>query len=314
MNRSPKKTLVPFLKRILLVLPATYILFYYSELLFWAKYDPVEISPAGLLITYVFYFLITYAFLSVIVQFRVRTFWALFLAGAIYGWLIEGVIVQTMYEDFPLNISWTGLAWHSLISVIIGWYYILDILLQNNYRKTVGASVLIGLFYGVWAINWWVEEGIITPLSEFSLYVVSTSVILIGSYWLYNRLQPEFQPTRIEGHTLAVFFIVWFILVTILVQPVALFVLPPLLAMVYVTLRRNRKTERNEPILTVLQGEVTPLNYVILLIIPLVTIGVYGFAVSLNLAIPTNWVVYMVTTLSGFILLVMSISRIFKPR
>lgn len=314
MESSPKKTLANLLKRILVVLPATYILFYYSELVFWSKYDPVEMSLLGSVITFIFYFLITYTFLSVIVQFRVRTFWSLFLAGAIYGWLIEGVIVQTMYEDFPLNISWTGLAWHSLISVIIGWYYVLDTLLHNNYRKTIIASVLIGLFYGFWAITWWSEEGIITPLAEFSLYVVLTSFILIGSYWLYNRLQPEFEPTRIEGYTLFGFFIVWFILITIPVQPAALIILPPLFAVIYVTLRRNRKTERKENILTVLQGEVTPLNYVFLLIIPLVTIGVYGFALSLNLVIPVNWVVYMVTTLSGLILLVMSISRVFRPR
>lgn len=304
-----------FVKRILVALPTTYILMYYSELAFWAKYNPAEMSFFGLVITYFFYFLITYIFLSVVTMFRVRTVWALFLAGAVYGWLIEGVIVQTMYEYFPLQISWTGLAWHSLISVFIGWYYVTTVILQNNYTDTIRVSLFVGLFYGVWSISWWVEDGFITPLPEFSLYVVVTSLILIGSYYMYNKLQPDpFQPTKIEGYALAGFFIVYFVLITIPVQPAALVVLPPLLGVVYITLRKNKTTEQREDIIAALQGRITPLNFVLLLIIPVTVVLFYACALLLNLLVPTNIFVYMVTALLGIVMFVMSIARIFRRK
>lgn len=39
-------------------------------------------------------------------------------------------------------------------------------------------AVLVGLFYGFWAITWWVEDGI-TPVFTFSLYTILTSVVLL---------------------------------------------------------------------------------------------------------------------------------------
>lgn len=103
---------------------------YFSEFVFWAR--DTEDSIGGWLFIYLVYSVVTYILLSVVTTFRVRSVWAIFLAGALYGWLIEGVIVQTMYDDFPLQVSFTGLAWHALISVLIGWYYITNVLVQNQ--------------------------------------------------------------------------------------------------------------------------------------------------------------------------------------
>ena len=102
------------LRNLLLTLTTGYILLFYSELVFWARPRPQD-SLTGWLGTWLAYSLAGYVFLAAVQYFHVRDLWSLFLCGALFGWLTEGVIVQTMYDAFPLQISWTGLAWHALL-------------------------------------------------------------------------------------------------------------------------------------------------------------------------------------------------------
>ena len=108
-------------KRLLSVLACGYILMFYSEHLFWAHVRASD-TLFDYLETWLLYSFLAFAFLNLIDHFRVQNIWALFLCGAVFGWLVEGVIVQTTYESLPLSISFTGLAWHALISVWVGWY------------------------------------------------------------------------------------------------------------------------------------------------------------------------------------------------
>ncbi len=301
-----------FLNRVLTTAFTAYILFYYSELVFWSKITPDQ-TGSGLLLTYVMYFMVTYTLLAVISYFKIRSVWALFLAGALYGWLIEGVIVQTMYENFPLQISWTGLAWHALISVLIGWYFMIKTLTQNNYRRIAVVSLLVGVFYGVWAVTWWLEEGIVMSPSYFLSYALITSLVLIGSYWMYINLgTPSFILGPWEVCGLAAFFVVWFYS-ALKIQPMALFVLPPLLIILFIVLRKNRRTEQDPHVLAVLQGKATWMAYELLLIIPIAATAVYACAFSLNILIP-NWFIVGVTIPLGFVLFVTSIYKIMRRK
>src|SRR5208337_596700 len=78
------------------------------------------------LITWIAYCLLGWIFLDLVRRFRVASFTALFLCGAVFGWVDEGVVVDTLYGNptnpFPLSISFTGLAWHAMLSVCVGWY------------------------------------------------------------------------------------------------------------------------------------------------------------------------------------------------
>ena len=118
-------------------------------------------DAGGLLAVWLAYSLFAYPLLCVASLFKVRNPWAVFLAGAFYGWFEEGIMVQTMYGSdagpFPASISFTGLAWHALIGVWIGWYLMRRVLAQNNYFKTLLLASAIGLFYGCWSIFWWNE-------------------------------------------------------------------------------------------------------------------------------------------------------------
>ncbi|MGD2072904.1 MAG: hypothetical protein PVG65_05400, partial [Candidatus Thorarchaeota archaeon] len=61
-----------------------------------------------------------------------------------------------------------------------------------------------------------------------------------------------------------------------------------------------------------LAGSVNWLHYVLILCIPMTATILYSFFLSFNVVIPTNQVVYAITTPLGFIMLVASIIKIFK--
>ena len=82
------------------------ILWIWSEFLFWSVLRPSD-SVQDHLITCAAYCLLAYTFLDVVARFEVRGLLALLLAGGIYGWLAEGVVVSTMYDELPWQITWT---------------------------------------------------------------------------------------------------------------------------------------------------------------------------------------------------------------
>ena len=109
-----------------LALGAGYILFFCSERLFWSVFKPGD-SVSELAVTWLAYSTIAYWFLALIRWFEAESARAVLLAGACYGWMTEGMLVGTLYgtEDsapFPLSVVCTGLSWHALISVGVGWY------------------------------------------------------------------------------------------------------------------------------------------------------------------------------------------------
>src|SRR4030095_14345516 len=140
------------LKNTVQVLATGYIFVYFSEHLFWARVRP-DASLGGWFGAWVAYSLMAYVFLILISHFRVRNIWALFLAGAAFGWIDEGIVVQTAYEMLPLSISFTGLAWHALITVWIGWYAMRKSLLFSATWSMLRLAITIGVFYSLWAIN-----------------------------------------------------------------------------------------------------------------------------------------------------------------
>jgi hypothetical protein len=118
-----------------IILANGYILFFFSERVFWSFWRPVDNLPE-FLITWMAYCLLGWIFLDLVRRFRVTSFSSLFLCGAVFGWVDEGVVVDTLYGNstnpFPLSISFTGLAWHALLSVGIGWCLISKVLTEEK--------------------------------------------------------------------------------------------------------------------------------------------------------------------------------------
>jgi hypothetical protein len=85
----------------------------------------------------------------------------------------------------------------------------------------------LGLFWGLWAIWWWVEAPAHIPgLGEFAAFAWLSSLLLALAYWLNLRLAPP-QPSRLGIGVTAGGFILLFVLNAVRAAPLAIFVLPP---------------------------------------------------------------------------------------
>lgn len=319
-----------FFKRVAVALCSGYIIVYYGEFMFWATPDREGLDVAGIIAVWLLYSTFAYTFLTVASLFKVRAPWAVFLVGAFYGWLGEGVVVQTMYgtQDgpFPTSISFTGLAWHALIDIWIGWYLLRRVLSQNKYFKTISLACAVGLFYGFWAIFWWNEPP--PPMKvlldtgqknvlfiHFTLFVFGTTVPLVLAHWLYNRVRlTEFKPSKVEIWILGVLVLLYYAFITVPAAPKALWVLPPLMGITFWALSKNRRAETHPDAIVGFSEKVKPLNYLLLFFIPLVAITIYFLALANDIHLPTNVIIFYITTPLGAFLWFLSVVKCFRPK
>lgn len=298
------------LKQLALVLGTGYIFVYFSEHLFWARVRPDD-SLKNWFSAWIAYSLMAFVFLHIVEKFRVREKWSLFLAAAIFGWLAEGVIVQTTYEMLPLSISFTGLAWHALITIWIGWYAVRRALTSPASLSTFGRFAAIGLLYSLWAIAWWLEpDGGIATLGEFSSFLLTITALVALACALVNWGSSEpFAPNVWVTRLVYAAFLAYFAFVTVPAAPISLLILPILLGLAIYGLRRHRPTEESASLTAALHGRIHPLNYLALFALPLTAIAFYVFALALNLQWHTNWILYLVTTPLGFMLCAVSLVK-----
>ncbi|MGB7539040.1 MAG: hypothetical protein WBM17_10905 [Anaerolineales bacterium] len=301
-------------RRILLVLSAGYILMYFSEHMFWARFRPESDSPGNYVSAWIAYSLAGYAALAVVSAFRVRRAEAVFLAGAVFGWLVEGVVVGTTYEYLPLSISFTGLAWHALISFSFGLWALPEILSRRR-NLLIPAVIGIGLFFGAWAINWNANaaEYHATAL-EFILFAGAATALLIPACGIFTALRRS--PMRIhpaEAGALALVALFFFAL-RAAAQPIAIYVLPSLIGITFFTLWRNRRSETAGSLLADPLPPVPARALSAFLLIAVAAAAIYVPAAWLGLKIQTNIPFYLLLMPLGFVLYFVSLWRILADR
>ncbi|MCC6731055.1 MAG: hypothetical protein IT208_17150 [Chthonomonadales bacterium] len=282
------------------------VLFAFSERLFWSFWRRGD-TPGELLITWLAYCLLAWIFLAIVRAWRVDGPWPLFLAGAVYGWIGEGVLVDTLYggpgNPLPLSISWTGLAWHALLSVWVGWYALRLALTAGPATRAAGVCAAIGAGWGAWAL-WWPREpeGIVSVgVGAFASHALFVWALLSAAAWAWGAAGADaFRPGRGQHMGLALLVLAFFGLVRAPVTPAAAAVLPPLLALCWLGLRAHRRVASGPDLLDVLSKPVPPLRLLALAAMPAAAIAVYGAGRAAGLAPPTNVAVYLVTTPLGF--------------
>ena len=253
-----------------LTLAVGYVLFFYSEMMFWARWRPEDTLP-GLMMTWLIYSVLAFFVLLLTSRFRAGDVYSVFLVGAVFGWLVEGVVVQTVYTDFPFGIVWTPLAWHALISVLIGIYLAGKALSEWKIRNSILFFVLLGAFWGFWASYWKLEDGYAVGLGDFALYAFFSTIPLLASYAVLHKLAPEeFKPTRAEiGVFTAI--LLFFAFFTFLAVPFSALILPPLIGITLYALRRlKRKSFFSN------YGGVGVSRYLMLLLMPASALLVYA--------------------------------------
>lgn len=314
-----KISLAHTLKQIGITLASGYVLMFFSEFLFYGQLsEPGTPEPGAMdvLFMWLVYSVMAYLSLAAVRYFRARNLAALFLVGAIYGWLLEGIVVTTVYEELPFSISFTGLAWHAPIDFVIGLIVIPHLLRTGNWRKMALVSIGLGLFWGFWALWIWFEFGTPIPVTQFTGFSYLTVFLLGLAYWLLGHLNiMDFQPARWSVIFFCGVLAMMFIFGALLAYPLAGLILPLGLGISLWALRRNRLTASKPDALSTLTGGRPHWKTLLTLVLfPLTTSLPYALYIGLGLQIPAHWPVYIVTTLGGFLLFGWSVYRLLRTK
>lgn len=307
-------------RKIAIVLANGYILVFFSERVFWSFWRPGDTLPE-FLITWFAYCLLGWLFLDLVRRFKVASFSPLFLCGSVFGWVDEGVVVDTLYGNstnpFPLSISFTGLAWHALLSIGVGWYLIGDALTEQKATRTALISLAVGICWGLWAA-WWPTElgkGANTSVWGFASHVLPCSNLYMLAWSVFGLARPDwFRSSRLATIVLWGLVVAIFLAARVPARNYAALILPPLLTVCWIGLRRNAPTEQGSGVLDEILGRIRLRNVMALVLIPLSAIAVYAIFRTMNLLVPTNLVLYWITMPLGFWFFFRSLWVVFRPK
>ncbi len=313
--------------RIVSALPLGAVFFVYSEEMFWCFYrhgTPIE----EYLATYLVYVLLSYVFLYLLYWSQVYDKWGVFLIGAIYGWIIEGFIVQTMYEAIPLSISWTALAWHAGITILIGFYNVFGVIRTGNIKRLCLLFASVGVFWGLLSTFWIIELGYLPTITEFFMFISICSVLISLGYYTFLRTIPDkFSISRPEKYFLiSLFGIIYACLVLVFVYILVIWT-PLVLFTLYILKKYSAKittyrvhTEKTETLYdaihNILKNEPSKKKIIVsgpLLIPP---IGTALFAIQylsgIHLGALVMIIAYIILVPLGFLLYVLSVYKCYK--
>lgn len=151
--------------------------FWGSEVLFWSALKE-DFSALDVLATVTAYALCASLALGVVVRAGVQGLTAAFLGGTIMGFLVEGAVVGTIYDGFPLQLVWTPIAWHGVVTG--------GVVLGLGRVPGAGAKALVwaglGVFGGVWAL-FWPSERVMPGMGPVVAYLMGLSLMVPVGHW-----------------------------------------------------------------------------------------------------------------------------------
>jgi len=280
-----------FLQRLFFVLLTTAVLVFFSEKVFWY----VQGYAFGGLILY--YAIPVAVCLGVIDHFRVHDLSGMILVGALFGFLVEGVLTPVIYEAGLLDpiMPVYFIAWHGLLSIVFGWYWIRKTLTGDQAWKMLPGGAGIGFFWGIWSLTFRLPESIQEyqalvldgenwlpgpwPVVDFLLYALVFSLLLMLAHSLLRGKiwQSTFRLKTWEKVLLIGLLVFIFVAQVGWVYPLAVLKLVGLILLVMVPLEINRRKSGNRTsLLTKLSDDISPKKIWLLLIIPFFAVLVYG--------------------------------------
>ena len=297
-----------WLRHLGLILASGTILFFFSERLFWAVARPGD-TWRDLALTWLVYVLSGYLFLTLLYAFRVNGRESLFVAGAAFGWLIEGVWVLTLYgtepsAPFPLSIVITGLSWHALISVLCGWYGARWALTRWGVRGALLYALAAGILWGLWAPFTWSEvPPIVASVPAFFTHAILASALFVLSLWLLEALRlDQFRPGRVTVALVILLHVAGFVAGPMRIAGIwSLVILPPLLGLVLILLWMSRNVITEHQTILEAGSRTAPLAaYLGLLVLPFVATATYAAALALRPGWPpVHQFVFFATGVAG---------------
>jgi hypothetical protein len=303
------------LRRLCLAAATGYIFLFFAERVFWAHWRDGTDDAGSFVATWIVYSIAGEICLVAIHDFRVRDLSAMFLIGALLGWLVEGVFSMTFFgtDDmaFPFTIAWTGLAWHALIVVVAGWYGLQTALL-HSFRRTALTSAILGLFWGVWSVFWDASSPV--GSAAFVAHAFLATLALVVAFRAFHACRSgRLRPSRLERACLAGVVLLYFLAVTVpRIGWIALVTLAPLFALIFLALRRNAAVEGRPHFLVAIDHEFPWRHTLPVLLMPAVASAIHEGCRMSGLYAPTNILVFAITLPLGVAGFVFSLWRIFK--
>lgn len=159
-----------------------------GENLFWTTPAP-DLSLLDIAFTWAAYSVAAGAALSAVLWSGLVGWRAAFLGGALLGFMIEGAVVGTMYEAFPLQLVWTPLAWHALISglCVLGGGLALA---RGGVMRQVAGLVALGVFGAFWGLYWPLEGKVLAGWAGMAVYLGLGGTGVALALGVLSRLGP----------------------------------------------------------------------------------------------------------------------------
>ncbi len=293
-----------------------YLLAFYSEFLFYGqRSDPTLPEPplTDLISLWIAYTAMAYLLLSIIRYFRVQSLPALFVAGAAYGWMLEGMVVATLYQSLPLTISFTALAWHAPIDVVLGLSWMPRLLQEASLWKTAGAMLGMGVVWGIWMLWPWYEIGNGMDAGAFLGFGLLSTAALLPAYWLLGRQQlTDFQPRRIPLLILSVLLAILYLVNGLTNYNAAALILPILLLVCWGGLAHSRRREPPGDLLPALSGKPRPVNLALLMLLPLSAFTTYRSFLGNGWILPSNVLLGLTASVGGAALFLVSLGKLLR--
>ena len=159
-----------------------------SENMFWIV-PPADITVPDWLMTWIAYSIGAACGLSMVLWTGSGGWPAAFLGGAVLGYLLEGVVVGTTYDNFPWQLVWTAIAWHALITggVILGVG-----LAPMSFGRRLLAWLATAALFLFWAMIWPLEPVTLPGPDGLLVYLALPGLGVAVALWLIGRLgRPE---------------------------------------------------------------------------------------------------------------------------
>ena len=217
------------------------------------------------------------------------------LAGAIFGFVVEGVLTTVVYEDGVLPImAALFVGWHGLLSVVAFWYLARRWLLASRRRALAVGSAAIGMLWGVWSIVYTLPEAsedfdegfsIMEP-AEFAIYAMVVGIAFAAAHYLIGHVWPEtFRPGKWGSRGIILLLLAYASLAVLPIVPWAPVKFAVLVGGSLWLLWRSRQATSDEPsAIAALQGHVALRDVTLLLIMPAVAAATYAAVWSMELS------------------------------
>ncbi len=157
-----------------------------SEALFWS-FPPDGVTLLDWAATVVAYALAGACALSAVIWSGLHGWRAAFLGGVVLGFVVEGVIVSTMYDAFPFQLVWTPLAWHAVVTGLAVFGLHLHLLTASR-RHHILAMLALGAGGGIFACYWPMERPVLPPVSLILIYQLGSGLAAVAGFVLLGRI------------------------------------------------------------------------------------------------------------------------------